>query len=179
MSNGEVWRIFLNQATTKIALAPSESWECRVLGRQMSHFSFYTSSFTCYNEHMLLLQVETIKKGGGGGYENFRVGSWKRQLGREQDSLSKISSVGCTASASFILLNEWTLERSTTSASDRKWICWYCPRLDDIAPVFIHWLEWKQIGMKPVGCPALPMLRNDCLPLPVLVLHPIVLKLQT
>lgn len=65
MSNGEVGRIFLNQATTKLASAAPESWECRVLGRQMTHFPFYTSCFACYNEHMLLLQVETIKKEGG------------------------------------------------------------------------------------------------------------------
>lgn len=123
MSNGEVGRIFLNQATTKLASAPPESWECRVLGRQMTYFPFYTSCFTCYNEHMLLLQVETIKKEGGEGYENFRIGSWKRQLGGERDSLSKISSVGCTVSASFILLNEWTLESSPTYASDSERIC--------------------------------------------------------
>ena len=42
---------------------------------------------------------------------------------RETDNLSEIPTVGHKKGASFVLLNEWTLERSKTYARESKLVC--------------------------------------------------------
>lgn len=71
----------------------------------MTNFPFYTSCFTCCNKHLLVLQVEMIKKKKK-VWEPLRS-TYKKELRRERW-------------ASCILLNEWTLIRMKQGASNRR-----------------------------------------------------------
>lgn len=83
-----------------------------------NYFSLLYILFICYQKHVLLLQVETIQKRDG------KFQSWHTKMTIEaRDYLSEIPGVGHKMGASFILLYEWTLERSKTCARESKLVC--------------------------------------------------------